>query len=54
MNKADLKFLRKAAFNIAFWSTIGKELGKFVTRRTKISIEILRKNEEPESTKTGE
>ena len=31
MNKADLKFLRKAAFNIAFWSTIGKELGKFVT-----------------------
>ena len=54
MNMAGLTLLRKAAINIAFWSTIGKELGKFVTRRTKISIEILRKNEEPESTKTEE
>lgn len=30
MNKADYKFLRKAAFGIAFGATVGKRVGKVV------------------------
>lgn len=54
MNKADLKFLRKAGFNIAFGVIVGKELGELVTQVAyRFAIKMMDKKM-PESNKTEE
>lgn len=55
MNKADLKFLRKAGFNIAFGVIVGKELGDFVTQVAYgFAKKMMDKNKTPESNKAEE
>ncbi len=55
MNKADFKFLRKAAFSIAFGVTVGKELGDFVTQVAyRFAIKMMNKDKESKSDETKE